>query len=385
MLETKHVTHRWRTFLCVFLSGVVIAMNQYKVAPVSDLIIDLFSVSRAGCGLLTTSFSVAEAILIIPAAALFCRLGERKTTLLALSLSLLGTAIGGLTSSYAVLMVTRFAEGCGMALISVVLPAIPVRYFALGEQGLPTGLQAGYTSIAALVMFNLAVPLTSLIGAYSSLWLVNGGLTAVCFVVSALLITDSPGDAQNAGRTAYRAVMKNGLIWILGLCFFGISFRDLAYSSWTSDYFKNARQISASVSNLSTSLCYAGLWLGNFTSGLLLDRKVRGSRLIVLSGSLLLALGLLCYVVPSALIAPYMLVTGFSLGLGVPAVFLLVSSNCSSKNDASFAIAFINLFLYVGCFIAPTLSGAVIDRFGWNANTAVVEFASAIILFGGIL
>ena len=59
---------------------------------------------------------------------------------------------------------------------------------------------------------------------------------------------------------------------------------------------------------------------------------------------------------------------------------------CSAtKSEATVAVAIANLFLYIGYFLAPVISGAVIDSKGWSADTYVIEAGSAIIFLCGFL
>lgn len=376
------MSKKWRIFLCIFASGIFIAMNQFKLIPINQELMASMSLSRTQVGMLTTAFSVAEAIVILPAALVLRRLGERKTTLLALLFALVGTVTGGLAGSFPVLMLSRVIEGAGVALIAVVLPTIPVRYFPAGEQGKPMGIQAGYISLAVLLIFNLAVPLKSLFHTIKSIWFFTAALYAVMMIVVHFLVEDS---GQEDERPHYGVVIKSSTVWVLALCFLGIGFRDLSYTNWSADFFKEVYQLQDSASNLASSMSYAGLWLGSLLSGFLFDFGIKSEHLITVSGGCLILLGIWCFTIPAGLIIPFMLATGFVMGLGVSCVYMKASACSASKDDAAFAVALANLCLYIGYFLAPPISGSVIDTWGWAADTYIVEAGSLLILLCGIL
>lgn len=376
------ISKKWRIFFCIFISGIFIAMNQFKITPVNADVMAALDLNRAQLGMLMTAFSVAEAIVILPAALILCKLGERKTTLLALVCAFAGTMLGGAANTYGLLLASRVIEGVGIALIAVVLPIIPVRYFEAGEQGKPMGIQAGYISLSVLLIFNLAVPLLNTFGTIKSIWFFTGVLYLIMMVAVFFLVEDSA--QQEDEKPNYRAVAKNGMVWILALCFLGIGFRDLSYTNWSADFYKQVYEIGDSASNLATSMSYAGLWLGSLLSGILFDKGVKGEHLIAVSGSALIILGIFCFTIPGALIIPYMLLTGFAMGLGVSCIYMKAAAYSANGTDATFAIALTNLFLYIGYFLAPPISGAVIDAFGWSADTYVVEIGSVIIALCGV-
>lgn len=376
------MSKKWRIFLCIFASGIFIAMNQFKLIPINQELMTSMSLSRTQVGMLTTAFSVAEAIVILPAALVLRRLGERKTTLLALLFALVGTVTGGLAGSFPVLMLSRVIEGAGVALIAVVLPTVPVRYFPAGEQGKPMGIQAGYISLAVLLIFNLAVPLKTLFHTIKSIWFFTAVLYVVMMIVVNILVEDS---GQEDERPHYAVVVKSSTVWVLALCFLGIGFRDLSYTNWSADFFKEVYQLQDSASNLASSMSYAGLWLGSLLSGFLFDFGFKSEHLITVSGGCLLLLGIWCFTIPTGLIIPFMLATGFVMGLGVSCVYMKASVCSSSKDDAAFAVALDNLCLYIGYFLAPPISGSVIDAWGWAADTYIVEAGSLLILLCGLV
>lgn len=377
------MSKKWRVFICVFLSGICIAMNQFKLIPISQEIMEEMSLNRTQMGMLTTVFSVAEAVVILPAAVIFCRLRERKTTLLALACALAGTVLGGLSTKFQVLLASRILEGIGVALIAVVLPTLPVRYFAEGEQGKPMGLQAGYISLSVLLIFNVAVPLERLFHTMKSIWFFAGATHLILFLCVYFFVEDS--DHLETEMPRYDSVAKNGTVWLLAICFLGIGFRDLSYTNWNADFFKEVRCLPDAVSNLASSMSYAGLWLGSLLSGFLFDLGVKSERLITFSGGCLLILGIWCFTIPNGLVIPFMLATGFVMGLGVSCIYLKAAMCSATKSEATVAVAIANLFLYIGYFLAPVISGAVIDSKGWSADTYVIEAGSAIIFLCGFL
>ncbi|HBG21720.1 MAG TPA: hypothetical protein DDY25_00935 [Peptococcaceae bacterium] len=80
----------WAVMSVAYLAGVAVAMNQFKVPPVMQGLMDSLHVDMATGGWLMSVFSVAGVIFALPAAFLLGQLGPKATGLAALGCTIIG-------------------------------------------------------------------------------------------------------------------------------------------------------------------------------------------------------------------------------------------------------------------------------------------------------
>ena len=110
----------WAVMFVAYLAGVAVALNQFKVPPVMQVLMDSLQVDMATGGWLMSVFSVAGVIFALPAAFLLGRLGPKASGLIALGCTIIGSVLGALAQQVGVLLAGRVIEGVGLALIAVV-------------------------------------------------------------------------------------------------------------------------------------------------------------------------------------------------------------------------------------------------------------------------
>ncbi|MFY9140544.1 MAG: MFS transporter, partial [Thermacetogeniaceae bacterium] len=144
----------WAVMWVVYLAGVAIALNQFKVPPVMQALLDSLQVDMATGGWLMSVFSVAGVIFALPAAFLLGRVGPKASGLVALGCTIIGSIIGAFAQGAGILLFGRIIEGIGLALIAVVAPAVISMWFEPQERGLPMGIWSTWVPVATFVMFN---------------------------------------------------------------------------------------------------------------------------------------------------------------------------------------------------------------------------------------
>jgi predicted MFS family arabinose efflux permease len=378
---------KWTVFFCVFLSAIVIAMNQFKVPPVMGALMKGMGLDNAQGGMLMTGYAIAVAILVIPGAFILSKLGTRKTTLVALLCAGGGAALGAFSSGYTMMMVSRCIEGIGSALIAVALPCVVTQYFAPEERGKPMGIQAGFIPAAILIIYNVAVPVENAFGGVTGVWWFTAALCLICFILCAAVVKDVAGQEEEGAPSGEKAslgqVIRTPMILALALCFFGAGFRDMTYATWSPTFFTEVRGISAQISNLMTSLAYLGLWGGTIIAGTLFDKKVSPRKFLLLTTIVMIIACLGCFTIPNSLAVPFMIILGMLQGFVVSTIYFLAPSAVDPVN-AAYALAVPNVLLSIGQLAAPTISGMVIESAGWLATTVVVEVGAVAMFLAAI-
>ncbi|HAF16816.1 MAG TPA: MFS transporter, partial [Peptococcaceae bacterium] len=201
----------WAVMFVAYLAGVAVALNQFKVPPVMQVLMDSLQVDMATGGWLMSVFSVAGVIFALPAAFLLGRLGPKASGLIALGCTLFGSVLGALAQQVGVLLAGRVIEGIGLALIAVVAPAVISMWFEPQERGLPMGIWASWVPVATFVMYNIAGIIENSFG-WQGVWWFGTVVSLIAFVAYAAVVGVPAGNAAGEKQTETPVSYKEGLL-----------------------------------------------------------------------------------------------------------------------------------------------------------------------------
>jgi MFS family permease len=146
----------WFVLIIVLLASMAAPLNQFKVPPVMPLLMGAFGASAAQAGLLMSLFAITGLLLAIPAGFIFQKLGYRMTGTIAILSLVIGAGWGALSRGFDIMLATRFIEGVGMSLMSVVAPAVIAMWFSPESRGKAMGVWAVWVPLGSTIMFLLA-------------------------------------------------------------------------------------------------------------------------------------------------------------------------------------------------------------------------------------
>ena len=385
-------SNRWIGFTVVFLASITIAMNQFKVPPVMVEMMHTLNLDMVAGGMVMSVYALTVILLVFPAALVLSKLGAKTTGLLAIGCAAVGPLVGVLTSSFHLLLISRVIEGVGSAFISVVAPTIIAGSFNEQERGKPMGIWAGWVPIGVVLIFNLAVPLCTMFGDWRSLWWCCAVLNTIFFILFfACIEKDAPasvsrsslGDAQKNGSGL--SAFKNIAILALGLAFFGTAFRDIGFSTWAPKYFQDVLSIGPSKANFLNSFAYLAQLVGTIVGGMMIDRGVSRTVLLVASGVLTAVIAAFSFSLYAFWILPFMFVLGLMAGFIVIACFTGVAGEAANPAQVPWAVAIANFGCFLAIMIAPVAVGAMVESKGWRAGTLVVEVGAIIVIAAGLV
>ncbi len=190
-LVSKGKRTAWIVTLVVFVAGVSLAFAQNKVAPIIPEVMNVFDISMASAGWLSSVFSVVALFTSLPAAFILARLGPRKCGIIALVCAVIGCFIGIFAGSIEVLMVSRIIEGIGVGIISVVAPALISMWFPAQKRGLPMGVWGAWQMAAQSLTFFVGDRLTMMFG-WQGLWYLSMVILAISLVLYILQVKSPP-------------------------------------------------------------------------------------------------------------------------------------------------------------------------------------------------
>ena len=84
--------------LAAYLAGVAIALNQSKVPPAMQVLLQDLHMDMTTGGWLMSAFAVAGIVLGIPAAFVLVKLGPKVSGLIAIGCTMLGSIFGALAT-----------------------------------------------------------------------------------------------------------------------------------------------------------------------------------------------------------------------------------------------------------------------------------------------
>jgi len=156
MTSNSRTGSSWFVLFIIFLFSVAAPLAQFKVPPVMPILMETFSLSAGKAGLLMSTLALTGLILALPGGLIFQRLGFQATGLIAILAIIAGAAMGALSSDFGMLLTSRFIEGIGLSLTTIVAPAVIAMRFTPQTRGKAMGIWCGSVPMGWLLAFSIA-------------------------------------------------------------------------------------------------------------------------------------------------------------------------------------------------------------------------------------
>lgn len=374
----------WAVLWVTYLASVVIVINQFKVPPVMNILLNELGIDMIVGGWLMSVFAVAGIILSLPAALVLDRLGARLSGILALVFTGLGSVLGALAPNATILLMGRVVEGIGLGLIAVVAPAVIAMWFPPEKRGLPMGIWASWVPLGSFIIFNCANPIVGLFS-WRGVWWFGTLVSLIALVAYALVVPKNPdvsslGDGANpTARVSFSLGLKSPAIWFLALAFGGFGFANGAFVTWAPQYFNQVHQVLPDLANFYTSIPAMASILATVLAGWVLTHVRSKTRILILSAILTCVLYGYSLQLPTVgWIIPWMILMGFLPGFFPTTIFTLAPEAVPTPQLAGLAMAIVNLVFNTGFFLGPPLLGRIVTQYSWEAGT--IPLVGALIL-----
>ncbi|MGI6406075.1 MAG: MFS transporter [Syntrophaceticus sp.] len=374
----------WMVMLVAYLAGVAVAMNQFKVPPVMQVLMDSLHVDMATGGWLMSVFSVAGVIFALPAAFLLGRLGPKATGLAALGCTIIGSIMGALAQQVGILLAGRVIEGVGLALIAVVAPAVISMWFEPEERGLPMGIWASWVPVATFVMYNIAGVIQKTFG-WQGIWWFGTTAALIAFVAYAAVVGVPAGNEAEGEQEEAPASLMEGLssvnTWLLAIAFAGFNFALVGFSTWAPTYLNQLPGIDSAAANFYASLPNLVIIPGGVIAGWILDRT--RNRKAVLATALAAATIILIWsfrLGSVSIVVPYMIGVGIIACFIPSSTFTLAPETVPRPELAGTALGVVILGQNLGMFIGPPLIANSAAGGNWAYGTYPIIAASVVAL-----
>jgi MFS family permease len=363
--RTAIPAYAWVVLSVVFLAGVAAPLNQFKVPPMIPVLMDSLEIDLTMAGLLMSVFAVTGFILAIPGGFIFQKVGARATGLIAVGCLVIGSVMGGLSTTTGLLFISRIIEGVGMGLIAIAAPAVIAAWFPAHRRGTPMGIWATWVPVGSVLIFNLAPPLETAYG-WRSVWWAGAAFALVVFILYGLLLRmpAAPDSPAETGPQLGRA-MANGQIWLLCLMFGCFNLAMSGFRTFLPTFLVAERGYSLVMASFVTSLTMI-MTIGSCPlSGWISDR-IGSIRMIMIGPFVIIAAMLLFpFHITGWLIPAYMILLGAILGAVPTAAFAAVPAVMKQPGLVGIGMAILAFGQNLGMFIGPVLFGKMVELTGW--------------------
>ncbi|MFZ7104257.1 MAG: CynX/NimT family MFS transporter [Peptococcaceae bacterium] len=357
---------KWLVFLAVYLGSVAATLNQFKVPPLMETLMNEFQLSPGIAGWLMSCFGAAGLLLAIPLGMVLKIARIRSIGASGLAALAGGALLGALAPGVKVLLLGRLLEGIGLLTMGIAAPAVISVWFAKPERDLPMGIWTTWIPAGSVMMFNLAEPLYNL-GNWRTVWWFGFGAAAIALILY-LWFVKLPEGGPDLGEDEKNGLkmLASGRLWLLALMFTIYSFILVSYTSWAPLYLRQNFMLTPSSAAFYTSLIHLGVIPANILAGLVIQ-KINSYRKVYLSGfGVLSILTVMAFNLQRMVIPFYMLALGLAAGFIATAIFAAVPEVGGAKSSVALATSTIIGAQNLGLLLGPALVGKISAGGNWQ-------------------
>jgi len=367
-IGSETLRNRWGVLALLFMVRLTMAFQFQSVAAVAPLLQTQFGVGLAEIGFLIGLYFTPGVALALPGGAIGKWLGDRRATLGALAMMLLGSLMMASGDRWSWQVAGRLVAGGGGVLLNVQLTKMIADWFAGKE--IATAMAIFVNSWPAGIAISLlTLPSIAAGHGVNAVHLSVAALMVVGFVLAATYRppADATAPAASSARldlTTLLAVTVAGLIWGL----FNVGFA-VIFSFGPTMLVERGWSIASAGSVISIVL-----WIAVFSvplGGLIADRLKRPQSVLV-AGSLVFAGLMLCLAHTDAVI-PSVIALGLICGQPAGPVMSLPARVLQPATRAIGMGVFYTLY-YATMMLGPIIGGAAAK---WTGNAAAAfDFGS---------
>lgn len=362
----------WFILVIVLLASLAAPLNQFKVPPVMPLLMEAFDVSAAQAGLLMSLFAITGLLLAIPAGFIFQKLGSLLTGMIAILSLILGASWGAFSRGFGLLLATRFVEGAGMSLMSVVAPAVIALWFSPQNRGKAMGVWAVWVPLGSTIMFLLAPSLAARwnwpgVWWFGCIYAVVVGFLYLVFLRSSPKQTSRPGGNFPSSRMLNQGlarVLSNRDLWLNSLLFCCFNFVFVAFITWAPTFLHQVRGISMARAAFLVSPTSILAIVACPTSGWVSDRTGTRKWVAVLPMIFLAPLFPLSFSAGETGFLALAILVGFIAGFVPTGVFAGAVETVGDERLSGMAMAVIQIGQNAGMLLGPLVFGWAIESGG---------------------
>jgi MFS family permease len=384
----------WFVLIIVLLASMAAPLNQFKVPPVMSLLMEAFGASSAQAGLLMSLFAITGLLLAIPAGFIFQRLGYLLTGMIAILSLVMGAGWGALSRGFDTMLASRFVEGMGMSLMSVVAPAVIALWFSPKTRGKAMGVWAVWVPLGSTIMFLLAPTLAGRWNWPGVWWFGCFYAVLVGFLYLFFLKSNRGKPSEPKGKVPSSVLPNQGLarvlsnrdLWLISLLFACFNFVFVAFITWAPTFLHQTRGVSLTRASFLVSLATILTIAACPTSGWVSDRTGTRKWVAVIPMFLMGPLYPLSFFAGETWFPALVIVLGFISGFVPTGVFSGAAETVVDERLGGMAMAVIQIGQNAGMLLGPLVMGWMIESGGgWLTAFWVLAPVSVLGAIAGLI
>ena len=371
----------WFILIIILLASMAAPLNQFKVPPVMPLLMEAFDASAAQAGLLMSLFAITGLFLAIPAGFIFQKLGYRLTGMISILSLVIGAAAGALSRGFDIMLASRFIEGAGMSLMSVVAPAVIALWFSPKTRGKAMGVWAVWVPLGSTIMFLLAPALADRWN-WPGIWWFGCFYAVLVGFLYFLFLKSSPEQPSKPSRKDpssklpnqwLASVLSNRDLWLISLLFACFNFVFIAFITWAPTFLHQTRGMSLARAAFLVSLASLLTIVACPTSGWVSDRTGTRKWVAVIPMALMAPLYPLSFFAAENCFPALVVLLGFISGFVPTGVFSGAVETVRDERFSGMAMAVIQIGQNAGMLLGPLVFGWIIESGGgWRTAFSVL-------------
>lgn len=382
---------RWVIFCSVFFLGVLTSFGMFKAPTMftTEFTTEL-GFTESNIGWVMSMFTLIGAVLAFPAGGILAKLGAKKSLIITAVSLIVGAAGGALATSATFMLATRFIEGIGMGLISVVGPAAVASIIPARKQGLAMGIWSVWFPAGVVLAFNVTPFVYALAGSWRANWWLSA-ILAVAALVFIIAVYATP--PQEQGASTAEAAEAGSKPLSLKPDFFSIIMIALAFGCWNvfnagaiggfyPSYLADAHQLDTQLSGTVSSITNMLVLALGPISGIVADKYDIHKGFIVFG--MFGAAVLLTFAFGDSMTLVWVFVIAMSLFSACcsTGVFSSVPLYAKDPSKVGLGMAIVAFFQNLGGLIGSAAFGTLAVSLGWSM--ASLAFCVPVALVGGI-
>ena len=173
--------------IVLLISGISVAMIQYKVPTIMTNLMGLFSMDASTASWLMSIFTLVSIFVALPAGALAQRFGAKRMLIIACGIAIAGSLIGLASDTSPMLIASRAVEGAALTILTTCGPIIVQQNVSPDKVGTSMGIWGIWGCLGSTVAAVLTPTVFGTWG-FDGLWIAFAVVTAVAAVLVLVFI-----------------------------------------------------------------------------------------------------------------------------------------------------------------------------------------------------
>jgi len=381
-----------RAALFLVLVGMCAALHIWKVPPALPQLQAEFRLSLVESGFLLSAVQFGGLLLGLPIALAAERIGLRRCVLTGLAVLAAASMLGAWLDSSLLVLLFRAAEGCGVLMVAMPIPALIRRLVPPERLSRIMGLWGSYMPLGTVIILLAGSWILSM-GTWQLLWSLLSVLTLCCLLLTARLVppdpATDPGQPRDSLGQLARTTLGSANVWLVALIFGVYAGQWMAVIGFLPTIYA-AQGISGTTAGLLTAIVAGANAIGNLSAGRLLHRGVAGWQLLITGLATMILCAYAAFGAGLPAPAQFVAVLVFSMvgGLVPATLFVLGLTLAPTPQTASTTIGWMQQCSSLGQFAGPPFVAWVVNRAGgdWQWTwTATAAFAAAGIVLAALI